>query len=113
VPGYRLETLVRTNLNQVFNMGRRQFFESPEVSGYVLGYQYSAILDPRTTEICRWLDGKTYPITSEKLELLTPPVHWNCRSILVPITVDEGVEEWDDKYPPASLLEKIKKFKKM
>jgi SPP1 gp7 family putative phage head morphogenesis protein len=113
MPGYRLEALARTNLNQVFNMGRRQFFESPEVSGYIIGYQYSAILDPRTTEICKWLDGKTYPITSEKLELLTPPVHWNCRSILVPITIDEGVEEWDDKYPPASLLETIKKFKKM
>ena len=113
MPGYRLEAIARTNLNQVLNMGRRQFFESPEAGGFVIGYQYSAILDPRTTDICEWLDGKTYPITSEKIELLTPPVHWNCRSVLVPITADEIVEEWDDRYPPASMVERIKKFKKL
>jgi hypothetical protein len=31
----------------------------------------------------------------------------------VPITADEEREDWDDRYPPSSLLETIKRFKKL
>lgn len=113
VSGYRLEALVRTNINMAFNMGRRQFFEDPQLGGFVVGYQYSAILDPRTTRVCQWLDGKTFSVTYKDLEVITPPNHWNCRSILVPITQMDEIEEFDNRLPPKDLLDVIHNFKKI
>jgi hypothetical protein len=43
--------------------------------------QFVATLDSRTTPLCRSLDGQHYPLA----EAPTPPLHWNCRSKLVPV----------------------------
>ncbi len=55
------------------------FFED---SGVVAAYQYSAILDDVTSDICAGLDGKIFEAGSEPI----PPLHFNCRSLLIPIT---------------------------
>lgn len=89
VIGQRLETIVRTNTIKAYNFGRRKQFESPELKGFVQGYQFSAILDARTSDICNTLDGKTYKITDPYISRITPPVHFNCRSLLIPITINE------------------------
>ena len=67
------------------NKGRVAFFEE---SGVVSGYQYSAILDDRTTDICRGLHGKTFRAGDQPI----PPMHFNCRSMLIPITIYESFE---------------------
>ncbi len=113
IPGYRLEAIARTNINQAFNMGRKIFFEDPQLEGYVIGYQYSAIIDARTTPICEWLDNRTFSILYKDLEIITPPNHWNCRSLLVPLTLDDEIEDFDNKLPPKNLLEQIYRFKKI
>ncbi|MDW8056606.1 MAG: DUF935 family protein [Elusimicrobiota bacterium] len=113
LPGYRLEAIVRTHITQTYNLGRKSFFEDPQLKGYVVGYQYSAILDARTSTICEWLDNKTYSVYFRDLEIITPPNHWNCRSLLIPITLDDEIEEFDNKLPPKNILEMIKKFKKI
>lgn len=77
-----LERWARTKFTEVMNKGRLNFFNSTKV---IAGYQYSAILDDRTTEICRGLHGKKFVAGTEPI----PPNHWNCRSILVPITIYE------------------------
>lgn len=42
---------------------------------------YVAVLDSRTTTICRSLNGKVYPVgTGPK-----PPLHFHCRSVRVPL----------------------------
>lgn len=74
-----LERYARTKHTEVMNKARRTFFDESEV---VAAYQYSAILDDVTTEICRSLDGKIFL----KDDAPTPPLHFNCRSLLVPIT---------------------------
>jgi len=74
-----LERFARTKTTEVLNKGRVAFFED---SGVVSGYQYSAILDDRTTEICRGLHGKKFKAGTEPI----PPMHFNCRSVLIPIT---------------------------
>ena len=53
-----------------------------DATGVVEAYQYSAILDDVTSEICGNLHGLTFP----KGESPVPPMHFNCRSVLVPIT---------------------------
>lgn len=74
-----LERYARTKHTEVLNRGRHEYFQD---SGVVAAYQYSAILDDRTSDICAGLDGKIFESGSEPV----PPLHFNCRSVLVPIT---------------------------
>lgn len=94
IPGkHRLETIVRTTSTEAFNQGRLVQMRSPEARRVVSAVQYSAIIDDRTTEVCQGLDQKIFRVTTDDLSSLTPPNHYNCRSVLVPITIDEPVEE--------------------
>lgn len=92
---YRLETIVRTNLTTSYNHGRLTEFVSKDLQPFLLGVRYSAILDTRTTEVCRFLDGKVFKPSSPDLESLLPPNHFNCRSIVVPIVVGSKINEKD------------------
>ncbi len=74
-----IERYARTKGTEVYNRGRIDYFES---TGVVSAYQYSAILDDRTSDICAGLDG----IIFDKADAPVPPLHFNCRSMLVPIT---------------------------
>ena len=74
-----LERFARTKHTEVLNRGRHEYFQN---SGVVAAYQYSAILDDRTSDICAGLDGKIFTAGSEPV----PPLHFNCRSVLIPIT---------------------------
>jgi SPP1 gp7 family putative phage head morphogenesis protein len=93
VEPYRLETVVRTNVTDAYNRGR--LVEGREAGELLVGFQYSAVLDDRTTEICRELDGKVFRPGDPALDQVKPPNHFNCRSVLVPITIDTPVEEDD------------------
>lgn len=79
-----LERFARTKTTEVFNKGRKAYFDSrPEVEAY----QYSAILDDRTTDTC----GELHGLTFLKADAPVPPLHFNCRSTLIPIT---KYEDW-------------------
>ena len=79
----RLETIVRTNLSEAFNSGRRAAFESPRVSPFVSSYEYVAVIDPRTTDFCENYDGFTRPKNDPIWDAIWPPNHYNCRSMVV------------------------------
>lgn len=80
-----LERWARTKFTDVMNRGRLASFQD---SGVVSAYQYSAILDDVTSPICAGLHGKIFKSGTEPV----PPMHWNCRSLLVPITKYESFE---------------------
>jgi len=75
----QLERYARTKHTEVMNNARVEYFDSTEV---VVAYQYSAALDDRTSDICSGLHGKIFEKGSEPI----PPMHFNCRSLLIPIT---------------------------
>ncbi len=75
----QLERFARTKHTELLNNGRLAFFEG---TGVVTGYQYSAVLDDRTSDICSGLHGKKFAAGDEPI----PPLHFNCRSLLIPIT---------------------------
>jgi len=93
----RLETIIRTNVNEAFNFGLRNYYESPDIKGFVEAYQYSAILDDRVRPNHAILDGKVFKITNPDIEKITPPNGYNCRCALIPIVKGEEWEE--DKLP--------------
>lgn len=93
VEPHRLETIIRTNTTDAYNRGR--VVQSRQAGKYLKGFQYSAILDDSTTEVCASLHGKVFSADDPALDELLPPRHFNCRSIVVPVTIDEAVEEDD------------------
>lgn len=84
-----IERYSRTKFTEVMNKGRLESFKD---SGVVAAYQYSAILDDRVSEICAGLHGKIFKDGDEPV----PPMHFNCRSLLVPITKYESFEADDE-----------------
>lgn len=86
----KLETLVRTNVTNAYNQGRWEYFnKAPDM---IQGYMYSAILDGRTTSRCSALNGKVFK-QSDAAGLI-PPLHYNCRSLLVPVTIMEKTPDF-------------------
>jgi SPP1 gp7 family putative phage head morphogenesis protein len=47
------------------------------------GFQFVAVLDSRTSQVCASADGRVYDLDKDKHML--PPLHWNCRSTTIPI----------------------------
>ncbi len=80
-----MERYARTKFTEVMNAGRVAHFES---TGIVAAYQWSSILDSRTSVYCRELHGKIFAAGTQ------PPIpgHFNCRSMLIPIT---RFEDWN------------------
>lgn len=69
------------------NMGREVIFEKyPEM---IYAFQYSAILDGSTTQLCRSLDDMIVTANDPRRQKFNPPNHWNCRSIWVEILQEE------------------------
>lgn len=92
---YRLEAILRTNATEAFNQGRLTAVMDPKIKPFIRGMVYSAVLDDRTTPVCRYLDGKIFPLDEPDLARLAPPNHHNCRSLLVPVTLDMTIDTAD------------------
>lgn len=94
----RLRTTVRTSVFDAFNEARFDYFTDPALEGFVQAFQYSAVLDEHTTDICSSLNGSVYAADDPVWGSITPPNHHNCRSLLVPIV--EG-DKWKESEPPS------------
>ena len=81
----QIETIVRTVTSSGYNEGRLQQFG--EIADEIQAYEYSAVLDGRTTDICKACNGKI--LKPNEVNLYNPPKHFNCRSLLIPIFKDE------------------------
>lgn len=95
------KALVRTSVHNTVNQTRLALYR--ENSDMIGSLQHVSTLDDRTSLLCisrdglRWtLDGK--PI-GHKQKFAVPPLHWNCRSTLTPVTKswkELGVDLPDD-----------------
>jgi len=108
-PDARLRTIIRTSTFDAVNNARQSYFNDPSLGDFVVGFEYSAILDERTTQICRHLDEDNAGNHSKKWyennSSFTPPNHYNCRSLLVPVTTADDetfVEGGEPAMPPQS-----------
>jgi SPP1 gp7 family putative phage head morphogenesis protein len=91
VPGadYTLAGVFRTQTQIAYSAGRWNSLQEPMVQEELWGFEYSAILDDRTTETCRKLDGMRRPKDDETWRRLWPPNHYNCRSTAVEVFSDQ------------------------
>jgi len=82
------ETVFRTNLHSAYNAGKME--QVKRLGKKVKYLKFVAIDDNRTTEICRSLNGTVRPASEWNGRI--PPLHFNCRSTLVPIFEGEKVK---------------------
>lgn len=81
--------------------------ETYRLHGAVDRVEYVAVLDSRTTSICRGLDGQVFPVG----EGPRPPQHLRCRSVVIPLLIGEDpperqrYEDWLRSQPPARIEE--------
>jgi SPP1 gp7 family putative phage head morphogenesis protein len=73
-------TIVTTGFTHAEELTTRAFWD--ENTEILSGYTFTAILDGNTTVICASTDGRFFPKDDVRLE---PPLHWGCRSSLVPV----------------------------
>ena len=59
----------------------------------VAEYEYFATIDDVTTETCRDMDGKIFPVSEGKVGINLPPLHGNCRSTTLPVVDMAGYEQ--------------------
>jgi SPP1 gp7 family putative phage head morphogenesis protein len=88
---HRLMTITRTEGTKAYNKGRLEQFKG--VGDFVEAVQFSAVMDKRTTPICRRLNGMIMDIENKFVSVYLPPNHYNCRSIIVPVT---RYEDWTE-----------------
>jgi SPP1 gp7 family putative phage head morphogenesis protein len=75
------KTIARTVQTAVSAEVREETFD--ENSDVVKGYEWVSVLDTRTSDICRALDGEEYALDDPKRR--KPPAHPNCRSTITPV----------------------------
>ena len=85
---WQLERIARTETTRAYNQGMLDSYQKDDA---VVGYEFVAIVDSRTTDRCLMLDGTIIHRDDPRLYELTPPLHVNCRSQLSPVFV------FDDK----------------
>ncbi len=101
----RAETIARNELTYAYNTARVQTFRE---SSLVTHVRFIAILDNRTSPICRSRNGMVIPITDfGTIEANRPPLHHRCRSFLSPVMpavsaahktwVDDPDRQWNNR----------------
>ena len=100
-PQARIDTMLRTNGFEAVNEARYSYFTDPQLDGFVEALEYSAVMDSRTTQICQHLDGHVHSTDSDVWQNNRPPNHYNCRSLLIPVTqTDTWIESEDPTIAP-------------
>lgn len=92
---WQAERIARTEVMRLWNVGAFQRMEQEDED--LIGYEYSVVMDDRTSHICARLDGTK--VERERL-LYVPPLHPHCRTILSPVySFDDGAAEIEWKPP--------------
>lgn len=86
----RAQIIVRTETTRYYNQARRAYYDKGDE---VTHYLFLAVRDKATTPWCtpmkvngkRGRSGLVYARDDPLLDAETPPVHWNCRSELLPL----------------------------
>lgn len=106
--GYYLENVYRTNMMTQYSIGNyKQQMEVIEDYPY---WEYSAIEDNRTSNICRQLDGVVKRYDDPFWSAYYPPNHFHCRSTVISRNKDE-LKKYNLKISKDNFEVDVKAFK--
>lgn len=90
-----LKTEYNTAIGQAQEAAKWQKIEEQKD---ILPYlKYSAVIDSRTSEICRPLDGIVAPVNDPIWKKIAPLNHFNCRCLLLQLNAEDGKQEQTNK----------------
>lgn len=89
-PGWRLETIFRTNLQRSYSVGRYQQATDPETLADRPYWLFDAIMDDATTPVCEAANGTIRPADDSWWNDHVAPLHFNCRSTMITLTEAEA-----------------------
>jgi SPP1 gp7 family putative phage head morphogenesis protein len=98
--GWLAQTSAETLVGFAYSAGWANGWARPEAAARLRGFTFSATLDNRTTDICRVRDGTKVEPTDPWLRWNTPPLHFSCRSILLPDFGDDFTPAAQPPYSP-------------
>lgn len=81
VGAYQARRLIRTEASYVTNQASLEAYRENGDERY----EYMAIIDDKTSEICEDLDGEIFLVKDAKVGVNFPPMHPNCRSTTAPV----------------------------
>lgn len=81
----RASTLVYTESAAIAAAAQKECFKELDVEKF----EIVATLDSLTSEICREMDGKHFPMKEYEVGITAPPFHPNCRSVTCPYFEDD------------------------
>lgn len=70
---------------RAYGAGMHEGYQAPPVTDVLTALRFTAVIDERTTTICRARDGVTLPLDSPWFFRNYPPLHFNCRSVVLPL----------------------------
>lgn len=79
----RAKVIVTTETTRYYNDVRRNYYDQSDT---ITHYLYVAIRDHRTTEWCKDRNGLVYAKDDPISERETPPIHFSCRSEMLPLS---------------------------
>ena len=116
VSNSRIESIARTEVTRAHNLGSLTAMKANED---VIGVEFSAVLDNRTTPMCSERHGLRMRLDDPRIPENTPPLHVRCRSMLLALTIydyPDGLltsHEFDDGISPGEQrpedIEEVKK----
>ncbi len=102
------ENIFRTNVKTSFVSGNLEASRTEHGKAAIPAMEFTAVVDDRTTDTCLERNGKIYRSDSaEKLDIV-PPLHYMCRSDLIPVFEDE----WDGKVAGTPKIRSMEGFGK-
>jgi SPP1 gp7 family putative phage head morphogenesis protein len=101
-PPARMENIFRTNVGVAYGAGRWAQAQDPDVIARRPYWKFVALLDPRTSEICRPLNGKVIRADDAWWKSHLPPLHFQCRSTFTTLTEEQAKKAGITETPPKS-----------
>lgn len=85
---WHTRNVFRTNGSTFYNQGRDIW----ELTPVIEGWEVSSVMDDRTTEVCEMINGLQFPKTHSFWDTYTPPNHFQCRTVKIPIVIGEPID---------------------
>lgn len=91
-PGWRIETIFRTNVQKAYSEGRYSQATDPDTLEDRPYWMFDAVMDGATTEDCGDANGTVLPADDPFWSDSVPPIHFGCRSTIITLTEEQAIE---------------------
>lgn len=90
-----IKRIVRTEGTRINNEAMMKTFDDSKLYDE---YEYVAVIDRKTSDVCKDLDGEIFKLKDREVGINFPPMHVNCRSSFSMVIPDDYVDRYEKLY---------------